>query len=69
MPLYEFSCPKCGHEFEQIVFASDKKPIECPKCGASKPERLLSVFSSNLGSKTAGSFAPSSCATPSRGFS
>jgi len=69
MPLYEFSCPKCEHEFEQIVFTSDKEPIKCPKCGALEPERLLSVFSSNISPKTAGSTMPSSCATPSRGFS
>ena len=42
MPLYEFCCSKCGNQFEQIVFASDKEPIECPRCGATKPERLLS---------------------------
>ncbi|MBW2566638.1 MAG: zinc ribbon domain-containing protein [Deltaproteobacteria bacterium] len=68
MPLYEFSCPKCKHQFERIVFASDKEPIECPKCGASKPERLLSVFSSNTSPQGAGASVPSSC-TPSRGFS
>ncbi|MBW1743460.1 MAG: zinc ribbon domain-containing protein [Deltaproteobacteria bacterium] len=69
MPLYEFRCPKCGHEFEQIVFSTDKEPPRCVRCGDSKPERLLSVFSSSA--RTKGGKAPvlSSCSTPSRGFS
>jgi len=33
MPLYEYKCTKCGHEFEALQKAKDK-PLEiCPKCG------------------------------------
>ncbi|UCG81710.1 MAG: zinc ribbon domain-containing protein [Desulfobacterales bacterium] len=69
MPLYEFWCPKCKKEFELIVFSSDKGSIKCPKCGASKPERRLSVFSSKISTKGVGTSLSSLCATPSRGFS
>jgi len=69
MPLYEFRCPKCDHEFEQIVFSSDKGRMKCPKCGAPKPERLLSIFSSSTTGKRAGASVSSSFATSSRGFS
>ena len=42
MPLYEYKCIKCRHQFERIesVTASDVK--KCPKCGA-KAERLLAA--------------------------
>ncbi|MCK4390869.1 MAG: zinc ribbon domain-containing protein [Desulfobacterales bacterium] len=69
MPLYEFRCPKCGHEFEQIVFLSDKGPMKCPKCGAAKAERLLSMFSSVTSAKKTGASFSSSCASSSTGFS
>ena len=69
MPLYEFRCLQCGHEFEQIVFSSDKGPMKCPECGAPKPERLLSIFSSSTSGASAGASVSSSCAKPNRGFS
>jgi putative FmdB family regulatory protein len=40
MPIYEFACGKCGHEFEDIVAMSSGAPA-CPKCGAAT-ERLIS---------------------------
>lgn len=69
MPLYEFRCTKCGHEFEQIVFSSDNEPMKCPKCRVPKLERLLSIFSSSTTGTRAGASVSSSCATSSRGFS
>jgi len=34
MPIFDFRCSKCGHEFEELVFGSDR-PV-CPKCGGKK---------------------------------
>jgi putative FmdB family regulatory protein len=42
MPVYEYACKKCGHEFEELVFG-DEKPV-CPKCKAGAPEKKFSVF-------------------------
>ena len=42
MPLYEYSCRKCGHQFEALVRSHDTPA--CPACGASELERLLSLF-------------------------
>ena len=41
MPLYEYTCRKCNHSFEALVFGDEK--VECPKCQAGKVERLLSL--------------------------
>lgn len=46
MPIYEFSCEKCGREFERLVFASDREPVKCPDCGSDHTRRELSVFAS-----------------------
>ncbi len=49
MPIYEYSCPKCGKEFEKLVKSSSEK-VDCPKCSNSKVERKLSVFSASVSS-------------------
>jgi putative FmdB family regulatory protein len=41
MPLYEYTCQKCDHSFEALVFGEEK--VECPKCQTSKVERMLSL--------------------------
>jgi putative FmdB family regulatory protein len=41
MPLYEYTCQKCEHTFETLVF--DGETIECPKCQGNRLERLWSV--------------------------
>lgn len=40
MPIYEFQCGKCGHEYEELTSMSAANP-PCPKCGGAS-ERLLS---------------------------
>ena len=43
MPLYDFRCRACGHEFEALV----RPPAgpACPACASADLERLLSGFS------------------------
>jgi putative FmdB family regulatory protein len=41
MPLYEFTCQKCDHTFETLVFNGEA--VECPECQSSRLERLFSV--------------------------
>jgi len=45
MPLYEFRCEACDHDFEQL-FSSMNSPakVPCPKCGSKKTRRKLSLF-------------------------
>ena len=41
MPIYEYRCETCGHEFETLVLG--KTQPECPSCQSQDLERLLSV--------------------------
>jgi putative FmdB family regulatory protein len=41
MPLYEYTCDKCEHAFEMLVFDGDT--VECPECASAKVTRQLSV--------------------------
>lgn len=40
MPIFEYRCGKCGHEFEELVFG--QAAPACPKCKAPKAEKLMS---------------------------
>jgi putative FmdB family regulatory protein len=39
MPLYDFRCRGCGHEFEGLVRPSHE--VVCPSCGGAGLERLV----------------------------
>lgn len=42
MPLYEYRCLKCGHQFEKIQSFSAPEEKECPVCKGNV-ERLISA--------------------------
>ena len=42
MPVYEYACEKCKHEFEAEQRISDEPIRTCPKCRARKVKRLIS---------------------------
>jgi putative FmdB family regulatory protein len=42
MPVYEYACEKCKHEFEAEQRISDDPIRVCPKCRARKVKRLIS---------------------------
>ena len=41
MPIYEYRCTQCAHEFETLV-RGDARP-KCPECDAEDLERLMSL--------------------------
>jgi putative FmdB family regulatory protein len=41
VPLYEYTCQECAHDFEALVFSGDEP--ECPECHSHKLERQWSV--------------------------
>jgi putative FmdB family regulatory protein len=53
MPLYEYHCPKCGCDFEELVSSSAVK-VACPECGAKKVNKLMSLFAHKSGGKFSG---------------
>ncbi|NWF55400.1 MAG: zinc ribbon domain-containing protein [Syntrophaceae bacterium] len=62
MPIYEYRCSKCHHQFEIIQGVADRDAkLTCPKCGAGNPSRMMSAFSCG-GPKLGESGASSSCA-------
>ncbi len=44
MPIYEYKCPACGNEFEELVSIHQEKPLPCPKCQNQDTQRKLSVI-------------------------
>jgi putative FmdB family regulatory protein len=43
MPIYEFACQDCGHEFEKIQSFSDSSTPACPNCQGLHVQRRLSA--------------------------
>jgi putative FmdB family regulatory protein len=43
MPLYEYRCLGCGHEFELLVLIRSPH-VACPSCASETVERMLSMF-------------------------
>jgi putative FmdB family regulatory protein len=42
MPVYEYLCKACDHEFEREQRITEKPIKKCPRCGAMKAKRLIS---------------------------
>ena len=42
MPLFEFVCRECGHRFESLVLGN--RVPTCPRCDATRLEKLVSTF-------------------------
>jgi len=42
MPLYEYRCRACGHQFEALVRGTGR-PV-CPSCRGDDLEQLVSLF-------------------------
>ena len=43
MPIHDFRCRGCGHEFEALTRPQDP-PAACPACKSADLEKLLSGF-------------------------
>ena len=42
MPIYEYQCERCKHQFEAIRKISDEPLTKCPKCGRATLKKLIS---------------------------
>ena len=43
MPIYEYACQSCGHQFDALQKMSDDPLLDCPDCGEPKLKKLLSA--------------------------
>ncbi len=67
MPIFEYACKQCHHEFEALVYGGQQ--AECPTCHGSELSPLLSVFSVSAKASSSAVAAPSpggcgSCGDP-----
>jgi putative FmdB family regulatory protein len=60
MPIYEYACRACGHEFETLVRTGETP--ECAECSSADLHKKLSVFSS--GSEERPTPACGTCGNP-----
>ena len=40
MPTYDYSCPRCGHDYEAFQKISDLTRVKCPECGTRGERRI-----------------------------
>ena len=62
MPIFEYRCRQCGHDFERIVTGSDTPG--CPACHAPTVEKRLSAFAVGRTDGMAASGACGTCGDP-----
>lgn len=48
MPIYEYACRACGHEFETLVRGAETP--SCVQCSSADLEKKLSVFAAQSNS-------------------
>ena len=48
MPIYEYQCQECGHEFEVMQRMSDDLLTTCPACNKNALKKLISLVGFQL---------------------
>ncbi len=68
MPIYEYICLNCKHQFEAIrPMSQADAPLACQKCGAEEIKRKISLFFAESGGKAVAGMAEPSCGSCSSG--
>lgn len=74
MPIYEYHCEQCDHDFEYLVF-NGQEPDACPSCNSDQVARQMSIcgfvskgaggetVSSSASANACGGCAATSCAS------
>ncbi len=62
MPIYEYECRSCTHNFEALVRSQREHEVRCPDCGGAELRRLMSVFGfTGAGIRSSASHDTSGC--------
>lgn len=48
MPIYEYQCQACGHEFETLQKMSEPELTDCPKCETASLVKKISAVAFRL---------------------
>lgn len=41
MPIYEYKCPRCENEFDELLSLEEYSPLRvCPKCNMPSPRKI-----------------------------
>jgi putative FmdB family regulatory protein len=48
MPIYEYQCQSCDHDFEALQKMSDDKLVDCPECDKPELKKLISAAAFKL---------------------
>ena len=48
MPIYEYACVSCEHQFETIQRVGEDPLEDCPECGKAELKKLVSVAAFRL---------------------
>lgn len=53
MPIFEYQCQECGHDFELLILGPRSKDDDkCPKCHDTNILKKISLFVANTDGKT-----------------
>lgn len=67
MPIYEYVCKSCNHQFEMLRLSSNGfGDVACPECGSAKAAKKLSTFAAMSDSSTS-DCGDSACPAPPMG--
>ena len=62
MPIYEYVCQDCKHEFEALRAMSQADlAMACAKCGGENIKRKISIFFAESGGKAVSGMSEPSC--------
>ena len=48
MPIYEYKCDQCNHQFETLQKINDKPAKTCPQCNVDSLRKLISAAAFKL---------------------
>lgn len=64
MPIYEYVCKSCNHQFELLRLSSNGfKGVKCPECGSAKAAKKLSTFAPAVSNSSTAGCRDGACPT------